>query len=69
MEGAPPSQAGLTAWLADETKPSKSFMRDIENTLLDLRNIASDKKYNDGLVTLQKKKKVFAPIEFVFMGE
>jgi hypothetical protein len=69
VEAKPPGQVTLTAWLADtDSKLSKRFMDDIEEMLLELRNIASDKKYNEGLIALQKSKKVFAPIEFVFMG-
>ncbi|KAH6915380.1 hypothetical protein BKA70DRAFT_1557667 [Coprinopsis sp. MPI-PUGE-AT-0042] len=69
IERNPPHQAALTEWLAKTEDPfSKPFMDKMEEMLLELRNIASDKKYNEGFIELQKSKQVFAPIEFVFIG-
>jgi hypothetical protein len=70
IEGRPPNPATLTAWLSNsESAFTKAFKADINTMLLGLQSIASDAQYNGGLITLLESKKVFAPIEFVFMGK
>ncbi|KAJ3541922.1 hypothetical protein NMY22_g3705 [Coprinellus aureogranulatus] len=55
----------VTPWMNREEAPSSSLKKAVEHTLRDFVTIATDKRYNQGFRTIEKK---VAPVEFIFIG-
>ena len=61
-----PTFATLSKFLDQETAPSKTLQRDMEDTMVKFTEIATTEKLRIGFSTIQQK---VAPVEFVYIGQ
>lgn len=55
----------IAPWVSSPEEPSSSLKKAIESTLRHFVTIATDRQYNQGFRTIEKK---VAPVEFIFIG-
>jgi len=61
-----PSFATLSKFLDQETVPSKTLQKDMEDTMAKFTEIATTERLRFGFSTIQHK---VAPVEFVYIGQ
>jgi len=61
-----PAFATLSKFLDQETAPSKTLQRDMEDTMIKFTEIATTEKLRFGFSNIQQK---VAPVEFVYIGQ